>query len=560
MSNLDMQTTHPMKNLTIRNIPNDVLAAIEEERSRAGNSMNWTLVELLRRGLGMSDPPRSQPARTERRAEPAPPAPPAKQAPPPPAPVVARPAPPAPRPTPVAEKAVATPATPKAAPAPAPSVPPVPVAAKPAPAPAPARPKRHSDDELSKDALLPVAIPQHPVRTTDKPFKSLGLSEPILRIVKRLGFQHPTPIQAEVIPVALTGRDLIGLAETGSGKTAAFCLPLAERLTHGQGVRALIISPTREIALQTEAFLNLFGQDHQLDTVCLIGGVKMGPQVRGLGRKPDIVVATPGRLLDHVERGTLRLDRVTELVIDEADHMLDMGFMPQVQRILDELPRERHTMMFSATMPPPIERLAERFLKDALRINILPEGGAAEGIDHRLYLVDEDHKKDCLLALLNQELGSTLVFIRRKTDAEWLCRVLEREGHPVERIHSDLSQGQRVEALRGFREGEHRILVATDIAARGIDIPAIRHIINFEMPDTVEDYIHRAGRTARGSALGIVSSIGTWQDKPTVKEIEEALGEEIPRCTVPGVEPYVELKPRVSLGGGRRRAMKVKRR
>jgi superfamily II DNA/RNA helicase len=506
-----------MTNLIIRNLPQDVLAAIEEEKNRSGSSMNRTLVELLRRGLGMPEP------------KPAAPAPP--------------PAPPAPKPVPVAAK----PAPP---PAPPPPAPPAPVA----------RAKKRSDDELSKEALLPVAIPQHPVRTIDKPFKSLGLSEPILRIVKRLGFQHPTPIQAEVIPVALTGRDLIGLAETGSGKTAAFCLPLAERLTHGQGVRALIISPTREIALQTEAFLNLFGQDHQLDTVCLIGGVKMGPQVRGLGRKPDIVVATPGRLLDHVERGTLRLDRVSELVIDEADHMLDMGFMPQVQRILDELPRERHTMMFSATMPPPIERLADRFLKDAVRINILPEGGAAEGIDHRLYLVDEDNKKACLLALLNQELGSTLVFIRRKTDAEWLCRVLVREGHPVERIHSDLSQGQRVEALRGFREGEHRILVATDIAARGIDIPAIRHIINFEMPDTVEDYIHRAGRTARGSALGIVSSIGTWQDKPTVKEIEEALGEEIPRCTVAGVEPYLELKPRVSLGGGRRRTMKVKRR
>ncbi len=173
--------------------------------------------------------------------------------------------------------------------------------------------------------------------------------------------------------------------------------------------------------------------------------------------------------------------------------------------------------------------------------------------------MDEDNKKACLLALLRQELGSTLVFIRRKTDAEWLCRILEREGHPVERIHSDLSQGQRVEALRGFREGEHRILVATDIAARGIDIPAIRHIINFEMPDTVDDYIHRAGRTARGSALGIVSTIGTWQDKPVIKEIEDALGEEIPRCTVPGVEPYVELKPRVSLGG-RRRTLKVKRR
>ena len=404
-----------------------------------------------------------------------------------------------------------------------------------------------------------IAIPQHPVQTTDKKFDSLGLTEAILRSVGRVGFEHPTPIQAEVIPIALSGRDLIGLAETGSGKTAAFCLPVAQRLHHGRGTRALIISPTREIALQTEAFLNIFGKDHQLETVCLIGGVKYGPQIRKLDRTPDIVVATPGRLLDHVERGTLYLDEVEMLVIDEADHMLDMGFMPQVQRILDELPRDRQTLMFSATMPEPIERLAQRFMKDPVRIDILPEGRTAEGISHRLYLVEEDDKKPCLLALLHQELGSTLVFIRRKADAEWLCRVLEREGHPVERIHSDLSQGQRTQALQGFREGEHRILVATDIASRGLDIPRVGHIINFEMPETVEDYIHRAGRTARGNATGIVSTIATWKDKMMIKEIESTLGEDLPRCTVPGVEPYVEMKPRVSLGA-RKSTLRVKRR
>ncbi|HXO19557.1 MAG TPA: DEAD/DEAH box helicase [Thermoanaerobaculia bacterium] len=398
-----------------------------------------------------------------------------------------------------------------------------------------------------------VAIPQHPVLTTDKTFQQLGLSEPILRSVARVGFLNPTAIQAAVIPTALAGRDLIGLAETGSGKTAAFVLPIAERLTHGEGTRGLIVSPTREIALQTKAFLDLFGRDHDLDTVCLIGGVKMSPQTRGLGHYPDIVVATPGRLLDHVERGSVRLDRIEELVLDEADHMLDMGFLPQVQRILQELPRDRHTMMFSATMPAPIERLAQQFMRDPVRIDILPEGGVAEGISHRLYLVDPENKKACLLALLHQELGSTLVFIRRKSDAEWLSQVLEREGHPVERIHSNRSQGQRVQALQGFREGEHRILVATDIAARGIDIPRIRHIINFDMPETVEDYIHRAGRTARGALQGIVSSIGTWQDKPTVKEVEATLGEEIPRCTVPGVEPYVEMKPKSPMRRGRRR-------
>src|SRR5690242_8581264 len=200
-------------------------------------------------------------------------------------------------------------------------------------------------------------IPQHPVKTTDANFESLGLSAAILKILNEIGFANPTPIQAAVIPLALQGRDIIGLAQTGSGKTAAFVLPLAERLTHGRGVRGLIVSPTREIALQTKAFLDLFGQDHQLKTVCLIGGVKMGPQIHGLGQQPDIVVATPGRLLDHVERGSLRLDRIEELVLDEGDHMLDLGFLPQVLRILEELPRERHTMMFSATMPAPIERL-----------------------------------------------------------------------------------------------------------------------------------------------------------------------------------------------------------
>ena len=500
--------------LTVHQIPSELANALQKEQTRSGRPLNDLILDLLRRGLeNLPAPPKA-----ELKLEP--------------------------------PKA-------KAEPKPEPKLEP-----EPKPEPKPVKKERIPDEEEEeplrlRDAHQSIAIPQHPVQTIDKPFESLGLSPSILSIVKRIGFEHPTPIQAEVIPVALSGRDVIGLAQTGSGKTAAFCLPLAERLTHGGGVRGLIISPTREIALQTEAFLNLFGED--LETVCLIGGVKMGPQIRGLGKKPDVVVATPGRLLDHVERGTLRLDKVEELVIDEADHMLDMGFMPQVQRILDELPRKRQTMMFSATMPPPIQRLAERILTDPVRIDILPEGGAAEGIDHRVYLVEPDDKKACLLALLHKELGSTLVFIRRKVDAEWLSRVLEREGHPVERIHSDLSQGQRVEALRGFREGAHRILVATDIAARGIDVPGIQHIINFELPDTVEDYIHRAGRTARGTARGTVSTIASWMDKPMLKEIEEALGEEIARCTVPGVEPYVEIKPRKAMGGGRR-TLKVKRR
>jgi ATP-dependent RNA helicase RhlE len=386
------------------------------------------------------------------------------------------------------------------------------------------------------------SLPQHPVTTTDQSFESLGLSEPILKCIHHVGFKHPTPIQSAVIKIALTGKDLIGLAQTGSGKTAAFVLPLTERLTHGRGVRGLIVCPTREIALQTKAFLDLFGEHHHLRTVCLIGGVSMGPQIRDLKKQPDIIVATPGRLIDHVERRNVRLDQIQELVLDEADHMLDLGFLPQIEMILKTVPKNRHTMMFSATMPPEIERLSQRFLADPIRIDILPEGRAAEGITHRLYLVGPENKKVCLLAMINQELGSTLIFTRRKLDADWLSRILEKEGHPVTAIHSDRSQAERTQALKGFREGEHRIMVATDIASRGIDVPGIQHIINFDIPETVEDYIHRAGRTARRDATGIVSTIATWLDNEMIGKIEKTLGQPIPRCTVAGVEPFVERK------------------
>ncbi|HEX2060350.1 MAG TPA: DEAD/DEAH box helicase [Thermoanaerobaculia bacterium] len=386
------------------------------------------------------------------------------------------------------------------------------------------------------------AIPQHPVETTEKSFSALGLAPEILTTIEKIGFVHPTPIQAAVIPIALTGKDVIGLAQTGSGKTAAFVLPLAERLVHGRGVRGLILAPTREIALQTKAFLDIFGKHHELRTACVIGGVKMKPQLDALKQQPDIVVATPGRLLDHVNRRTLKLDDIEMLVLDEADHMLDLGFLPQIRDILRRLPRERQTLMFSATMPDSIEMIARDFMRTPDRIDITPVGGAAEGITHRLYVVKEADKRNCLLALLDQELGSTLVFTRRKIDAEWLYSVLDRKGHPVARIHADQSQNKRVSALDTFRKGQHRILVATDIAGRGIDIPGIEHVINFDIPENVDDYVHRAGRTARGEAVGIVATIATWQDLPMVRKIEEVLGEKIPRCTVPGVEPWEEME------------------
>lgn len=395
-------------------------------------------------------------------------------------------------------------------------------------------------------------IGQHPVTTTDNHFGNFGLSEATLKLLEEIGFQHPTPIQSELIPVALTGRDLIGLAQTGSGKTAAFILPIAEKLQHGKGLRGLILAPTREIALQTKAFLDLFGKHHRLKTVCLIGGVGIGSQIGGLKKNPDIAVATPGRLNDHLQRGTIRLNNVETLVLDEADHMLDLGFLPQIHAIIRKLPANRHTMMFSATMPSSIENLARQYLKNPHRIDILPEGRAAEGITHRLYLVDQENKKKCLLKLLHHELGSTLVFSRRKVDANWIYQILEKEKHPVSIIHSDRSQSQRTQALQRFKEGHHRILVATDIASRGIDVPGLEHIVNYNIPDTVEEYIHRSGRTARAGAQGLVSTIATWQDKPMVQKIERALGKELPRCTLAEVPAYVERPAPRSGGRGRR--------
>lgn len=394
---------------------------------------------------------------------------------------------------------------------------------------------------VQSGSMAERGIPQEHATSGD--FASLGLGAATLEALNHLGFAHPTPIQAAVIPEALAGRDVIGLAQTGSGKTAAFCLPLAERYRHGRGVRGLVLSPTREIAMQTKEFLDVFGHDQRLETVLLIGGVRIGPQLDALKRKPDILVATPGRLLDHVERRSVSLDGIEDLVLDEADHMLDLGFLPQIRKVLRALPEKRRTMMFSATMPRQVEGLVKQFMSDPIRVDLLPEGRAAEGIEHRLYLVEEKDKKRCLIALLKGDEGSTLVFLRRKVDAEWACRQLEVEGHPVERIHSDRTQKQRTAALQGFREGEHRVLVATDVAARGIDIPRIEHIINFNPPETVEDYIHRSGRTARGKLKGRVSTIGTWRDKAMIERIETALGRKIERCEADGVPPYKEMAP-----------------
>ncbi len=384
----------------------------------------------------------------------------------------------------------------------------------------------------------PRGIPQQAAADHVADFRGLRLGDDLVEALATIGFMRPTPIQAEVIPPALDGHDVIGLAETGSGKTGAFGLPLLERTEPSGRCSALVVCPTREIALQTRDFLESLAPTRGLALACLIGGVKIQPQITRLRRGVDLVVATPGRLLDHYRRRNIALDGVRRLVLDEADHMLDLGFLPQVQDILEAVPRERQTLMFSATLPAAIERLAKRFMRQPVQVDLLPSGRTAEGIEHRLYMVAEDDKKQCLLALVGEVEGSTLVFIRRKVDAEWACRQLEIQDLAVERMHSDRSQSQRVEALTGFRLGEHRILVATDVAARGIDVPRCEHIINFDVPATVEDYVHRSGRTARGALDGVVSTIATWRDKQMIRDIEAAIGQEMPRLAAPGVDPY----------------------
>lgn len=374
-----------------------------------------------------------------------------------------------------------------------------------------------------------------------KTFADLGLRDETLQTIQSLGWVAPRPIQAGVIPAALRGADVIGLAETGSGKTAAFGIPIIENTHLNRKVQAVVLSPTREVALQTEDVFESLAKARNLKVVSTIGGVKFGPQANKLSHGAQIIIATPGRLLDHLDRGTFDPSSVRFLVLDEADHMLDLGFLPQVRQIVKRLPTHRQTMMFSATMSGEIKVLAHTLLKEPEIVDLRPEGHTAAGIAHRLYLVYPQDKRDALLKVLEEEDGSTIVFTRKKVDAEWLYHILERKGLDVARIHSDRSQGGRTDALDSFRSGSRRILVATDIAGRGIDIPIIDHVVNFDPPDTVEDYVHRAGRTARGDKLGTVSTIATWQEFRLIQDVERTIGEEMERCTVPGIREWKEI-------------------
>ena len=361
-------------------------------------------------------------------------------------------------------------------------------------------------------------------------FHTLGLSEPLLRDLTAAGLLVPTPIQAQAIPPALEGRDVIGCAQTGTGKTAAFVVPMIERLAvlpkgHPQ---ALILAPTRELALQISGSIEKLGRSHNISATVIVGGSDMQAQIRGLRQRPDILVATPGRLLDHMWNGTVNMAPIKILVLDEADRMLDMGFAPQINQILDALPLERQTLLFSATLPTDVTRLVQASLKDAVRVMVTPHSTTAEGVTQAVHYTSPQEKTNLLVSLLGVERGTVLVFARTKSRVDRLGQTLEQAGHRVAVIHGDRTLPQRLRALDGFKRGQVRILVATDVAARGIDVANIGHVVNYDLPNSPEDYIHRIGRTARMKMTGRATSFVTAEDRDQLRAIETLLGHPVP--------------------------------
>jgi ATP-dependent RNA helicase RhlE len=360
-----------------------------------------------------------------------------------------------------------------------------------------------------------------------------------------LGFETPTPIQREAMPPALSGRDIIATAETGSGKTAAFLLPIIERLRRGKSgcTRALILAPTREIAAQTAQQAVALTRGTALRTVAVYGGVAMEHQRQALRSGYEIVVATPGRLLDHHRRGTARLASLEVLVVDEADRMMDMGFLPDLRRILAALPRQRQSMLFSATMPIAVLELAyDEILRDPVHVEVGSQSTPPVTISHSVYLVASERKTDLLLDLLRQDaMRSVLIFARTRRRADRLAKQLQRGNMNATCIHGDRSQSQREKALDSFRRRSVRVLVATDIAARGLDVEGVTHVINYDMPAAPLDYLHRIGRTARAGSDGDAVSLAAREDAPVLADIERTLGRAIPRVSVPGLtepEPH----------------------
>jgi len=367
-------------------------------------------------------------------------------------------------------------------------------------------------------------------RSVQSNFGDIGVSEALVKDLAMAGLSSPTPIQAQAIPPALAGRDVIGCAQTGTGKTAAFVIPIIERLARwpkGEP-QALILAPTRELALQILATIETLGRRLGIFATVIVGGADMQAQVRGLRQRPDILVATPGRLLDHMWNGTVNLLPIKILVLDEADRMLDMGFAPQINQIFTALPEARQTLLFSATLPSDLTQFVQASVNDPVRVMVTPPATTADGVTQALHYTTHTGKPDLLLSLLKQEKETVLIFTRTKHRADHVGRVLSRAGHRVGILHGDRSFSQRRSALDGFKRGVFRVLVATDIAARGIDVANIGHVINFDLPHCPEDYVHRIGRTARMKTTGRATSFITAEDPQQLRDIERLLGHAVP--------------------------------
>lgn len=383
-------------------------------------------------------------------------------------------------------------------------------------------------------------------------FQGLGIAPKILDILEKLKFVQPTPIQHQAIPVAIEGKDVIGIAQTGTGKTLAFGIPMIQRLAQFKGM-GLVLLPTRELALQVDESLKRIGSSLGLKTAVLIGGESMGRQMMLLKRGPHIIIATPGRLIDLLDQKALRLDKINSLVLDEADRMLDMGFAPQIKKILAHVPakEQRQTMLFSATMPAEIAGIAATHMKMPIRVEVAPAGSAATQVEQEVYFVDKSGKLALLEKILTDYKGSVLVFSRTKFGAKKITQVVNRMGHKAAEIHSNRSLNQRLEALNGFKNGKYRVLIATDIAARGIDVTGIELVVNFDLPSTAEDYVHRIGRTGRAGLVGRAISFATYDQRYDVRGIERLIKMALPVSKMPGLSMEAPQSDRSSVAADR---------
>ena len=358
-------------------------------------------------------------------------------------------------------------------------------------------------------------------------FSGLGIAPKLIDTLLKSKFNKPTPIQQRVIPSAIEGKDVVGIAQTGTGKTLAFGVPMIQRLANSKG-RALVLVPTRELALQVEESILKISRAFGIGTTALIGGESIVRQIKALERRPRIIIATPGRLIDLIQRRKVRLGDITILVLDEADRMLDMGFAPQVNQILRTVPTQRQTMFFSASMPAAIVRMTSAYMKTPVQVEVAPQGTAAEGVTHELFIVRRENKKELLNKLLDQYRGAVLLFCRTKSGTSKIVRSLVEMGHNAAAIHSDRTLGQRRMALEGFKSGKYRILAATDIAARGIDVIGIELVINYDLPDDAENYIHRIGRTGRAGETGHAISLASPEQQADVLRIERISNTALP--------------------------------